>query len=66
MTRRDYIILAQGLRQQWILLELEHIGDSVEFDNTVMRLCRVFKRDNDNFSLAKFKEAIYGSNPKVR
>ena len=59
MGRKDYIKIAELLRAYKERLPRQ------EFDELVMDLAMLFKRDNERFSTSKFGQYIYGT-PKEK
>lgn len=64
MTRKDYTMIAGELRELYLDLESNGVGDGVtsarlDFDKFISRLSRKLKADNPNFKDETFRKAIY-------
>ena len=58
MSRKDYIKMAELLRAYKERLQRQ------EFDDLVMDIATLFKRDNERFSAIKFGQYIYGESER--
>jgi len=64
MTRKDYALIAGELRELYLDLESDGVGDEttsarLNFDKFVSRLSRKLKADNPNFKDETFRKVIY-------